>query len=40
MKELFAGNGMISYVMKERIDGKLVLPEAVQLLQMKGMAGA
>lgn len=40
LKELFAGNGMIGYVMKERVDGKLVLPEAVQLLQMKGMAGA
>lgn len=40
LKELFAGNGMIGYVMKERVDGKLVLPEAVQLLQMKGPAGA
>ena len=40
LKELFAGNGMIGYVMKERVDGKLVLPEAVQLLQMKGTAGA
>ena len=40
LKELFAGNGMIGYVMKERVDGKLVLPEAVQLLQMKGTVGA
>ena len=40
LKELFAGNGMIGYVMKERVDGKLVLPEAVQLLKMKGTAGA
>ena len=32
--ELFAGNGMIGYVAKERVDGKLILPEAVQLLQM------
>ena len=35
LKELFAGNGMIGFVAKERVDGKLVLPEAVQLLKMK-----
>ena len=29
LRELFAGNGMIAYVMKERVDGKLVLPEAI-----------
>lgn len=34
LRELFAGNGMIGYVAKERVDGKLILPEAVQLLQM------
>ena len=32
--ELFAGNGMIGYVAKERVDGKLVLPEAVQILKI------
>lgn len=36
LKELFAGNGMIGYVAKERVDGKLILPEAVQLLKLKG----
>nr|DAO88235.1 MAG TPA: Major capsid protein [Caudoviricetes sp.] len=36
LKELFAGNGMVGYVMKERVDGKLVLEEAVQTLKMKG----
>jgi len=35
LKELFAGNGMIGFVAKERVDGKLVLPEAVQILKMK-----
>lgn len=35
LKELFAGNGMIGFVAKERVDGKLVLSEAVKLLQMK-----
>lgn len=33
--ELFAGNGMIGYVAKERVDGKLILPEAVQILKLK-----
>lgn len=32
LTELFAGNGMIGYVAKERVDGKLILPEAVQIL--------
>lgn len=35
LKELFAGNGMVGFVAKERVDGKLVLPEAVQILKMK-----
>ena len=35
LKELFAGNGMVGYVMKERVDGLLILPEAVQLLKVK-----
>ncbi len=35
LKELFAGNGMVGFVMKERVDGLLVLPEAVQLLKVK-----
>nr|WP_330416951.1 phage major capsid protein [Anaerostipes sp. AF04-45] len=34
LKELFAGNGMVGFVAKERVDGKLVLPEAVKLLTM------
>ncbi|MDY5114058.1 MAG: phage major capsid protein, partial [Bilifractor sp.] len=33
LRELFAGNGMIGYVAKERVDGKLVLPEAVQIMK-------
>ena len=35
LRELFAGNGMIGYVAKERVDGKLILPEAVQILKLK-----
>ncbi len=40
LKELFAGNGMVAYVMKERVDGRLILPEAVQILKMKGTASS
>ena len=36
LKELYAGNGMVGFVAKERVDGKLVLPEAVKILKMKG----
>lgn len=35
LRELFAGNGMVGFLAKERVDGKLVLPEAVQILKMK-----
>ncbi len=35
LNELFAGNGMIGFVAKERVDGKLVLPEAVRVLGLK-----
>ena len=38
LRELFAGNGMVGYVAKERVDGKLVLPEAVKLLSVKASA--
>ena len=34
LRELFAGNGMIGFVAKERVDGKIVLPEAVQILHL------
>lgn len=35
LREIFAGNGMIGYVAKERVDGKLILPEAVKILKLK-----
>ena len=38
LNELFAGNGMIGFVAKERVDGKLILPEAVQVLKLKDSA--
>lgn len=36
LHELFAGVGQVAFVAKERVDGKLILPEAVQILKMKG----
>ena len=38
LNELFAGNGMIGYVAKERVDGLLILPEAVKVLNLKAEA--
>ena len=35
LKELYAGNGMVAFLAKERVDGVLLLQEAVQLLKMK-----
>lgn len=35
LNELFVGNGMIGYVAKERVDGLLILPEAVKILGLK-----
>ena len=34
LRELFAGNGMVGFVAKERVDGKLLLPEAVRILKI------
>lgn len=34
LTELFAGNGMVGFLAKERVDGKLLLPEAVQILKI------
>lgn len=36
LNELFAGNGMVGFLMQERVDGKLVLPEAVKILKLNG----
>ena len=40
LHELYAGVGQVAFVAKERVDGKLVLPEAVQVLKMKGTAAS
>ena len=35
LRELYAGVGQVAFVAKERVDGKLILPEAVQVLRVK-----
>ncbi len=35
LNELFAGTGQVGFMATQRVDGKLILPEAIQLLQMK-----
>lgn len=39
LNELYATNGQIGYVATERVDGKVILPEGIQLLQMKKGSG-
>lgn len=35
LNELYATNGQIGYAATERVDGKVILPEGIQLLKMK-----
>ena len=39
LNELYATNGQIGYVATERVDGKVILPEGIQLLKMKAATG-
>ena len=34
LNELYAGNGQVGFLATERVDGKVILPEGIQLLQM------
>jgi HK97 family phage major capsid protein len=38
LNELYATNGQIGYVATERVDGKVIMPEGIQLLKMKSGA--
>ena len=40
LNELYATNGQIGYVATERVDGKVILTEGIQLLKMKGTASS
>ena len=35
LNELFAMNGQIGFLASQRVDGKLILPEAIKVLTMK-----
>lgn len=34
LNELYAGNGQVGFLATERVDGKVILPEGIQLLKM------
>ena len=36
LNELYATKGQIGFIASQRVDGKLILPEAVKLLKIKG----
>lgn len=36
LNELFATNGQVGFMTTQRVDGKVVLPEAIKIMQMKG----
>lgn len=36
LNELYAANGQVGFLGTQRVDGKLILPEAIKVLQMKG----
>jgi len=35
LNELYAANGQVGFLASQRLDGKLILPEAVKVLQQK-----
>ncbi len=40
LNELYATNGQIGYVATERVDGKVILPEGIQLIKMKAASSS
>lgn len=40
LNELYAATGQVGFIGTQRVDGKLILPEAVQILQQKGTASS
>ena len=40
LTELFAMNGQVGFLASQRVDGKLILPEAVKTLTIKGTSTA
>ena len=39
LNELYAGNGQVGFIATERVDGKVILSEGIQLLKMAGGVG-
>lgn len=39
LNELYAANGQVGFLASQRVDGKLILPEAVKTLDVKGKSG-
>lgn len=40
LNELYAANGQIGFLASQRVDGKLILPEAVKTMKIKGTASS
>ncbi|MCR4629633.1 MAG: phage major capsid protein [Clostridium sp.] len=40
LNELYSTSGQVGFVATERVDGKVILPEGIQLLKMKGGSGS
>lgn len=40
LNELYSTNGQVGFVSTERVDGKIILPEGIQLLKMKAGSGS
>jgi HK97 family phage major capsid protein len=40
LNELYARTDQVGFLSTQRVDGKLILPEAVQVLQMKASASS
>jgi len=40
LNELFATSGQVGFMTTQRVDGKMVLPEAVKVMQVKGSSGS
>lgn len=40
LNELYSANGQVGFVATERVDGKVILPEGIQLLKMKAGSGS
>ena len=40
LNELFATTGQVGFLGAQRVDGKLILPEAIKVLKLKGTAAS